>query len=100
MGGGFAQPGENYGYAKVLKSKGIWFAMTSHDARWFAHPQNDETNNFEMMVTSENYYFATLAHEHQQSHTNQKQKQAGRDREREREREDHDTTSGDKKEVE
>jgi hypothetical protein len=38
--------------------------MNHNDAKWFANQENDETSNFEMMITSDEYYFATLANEY------------------------------------
>ena len=47
--------------------------MTHKDAVWFANPRNDETSNFEMMITSDEYYFATLANEYYNNNQNQNQ---------------------------
>ncbi|OEU18018.1 hypothetical protein FRACYDRAFT_238450 [Fragilariopsis cylindrus CCMP1102] len=57
----------NYGYEKILKSK-QWFTMNHNDALWFANEKNDKTFNYEMMVTSDEYHFATLSNEYQNQH--------------------------------
>ena len=38
--------------------------MNHNDARYYAHPNNDEIYNFELTLTPDEYYFATLSHEY------------------------------------
>ena len=54
---------EPYGYQRIIKSK-LWFCMNHNDARYYAHPNNDEIYNFELTLTPDEYYFATLSQEY------------------------------------